>query len=67
MDIFGLSIKVDEPKRDKAHTKKFYRAKKHSWNNSFGLGLFIVKHILELNDFKLIINSNLGVGSKNRL
>lgn len=44
-------------------TKKFYRADKNSWNNSFGLGLYIVKNILKLHDFEMIISSKLGVGS----
>lgn len=44
-------------------TKKFYRADENSWNNSFGLGLYIVKNILKLHGFEMIIDSQLGIGS----
>jgi len=38
-------------------TKKFYRAGTHSWDNSMGLGLSIVKNILELHKSSLEIKS----------
>jgi len=38
-------------------TKKFYRAGTHSWDNSMGLGLSIVKNILELHKSSLDIKS----------
>ena len=38
-------------------TKKFYRSGTHSWDNSMGLGLSIVKSILALHDSKLEIES----------
>ena len=44
-------------------TKKFYRSGTHSWDNSMGLGLSIVKTILALHNSKLEINSELDVGS----
>lgn len=44
-------------------TKKFYRSKTHSWNNSMGLGLSIVKAILKLHKSKLFIESEPGKGS----
>lgn len=44
-------------------TKKFFRANQNDWNNSLGLGLYIVKHILKLHNFKIIIRSELGGGS----
>ncbi len=44
-------------------TKKFYRSGTHSWDNSMGLGLSIVKTILSLHQSKLEINSELDVGS----
>jgi signal transduction histidine kinase len=44
-------------------TKKFYRSGTHSWDNSMGLGLSIVKKILELHDSKLEIESTLEEGS----
>jgi len=44
-------------------TKKFYRVNKNSWNNSLGLGLFIVKYILELHETQLFIESKPKEGS----
>lgn len=43
--------------------KKYYRAASNNWNNSLGLGLFIVKSILNVHNFKLEINSKIGNGS----
>jgi len=44
-------------------TKKFYRSGTHSWDNSMGLGLSIVKSILSLHNSKLEIQSEEGEGS----
>ena len=44
-------------------TKKFYRSGTHSWDNSMGLGLSIVKTILSLHQSKLEILSKVDVGS----
>lgn len=44
-------------------TKKFYRSGAHSWDNSMGLGLSIVKTILSLHDTKLEIESIEDEGS----
>lgn len=38
-------------------TNKFYRVNENSWNNSLGLGLFIVSNILDLHNFSLEIKS----------
>lgn len=38
-------------------TNKFYRVHENSWNNSLGLGLFIVKNIANLHNFKLEVQS----------
>lgn len=43
--------------------KKYYRATSNNWNNSLGLGLFIVKSILNIHHFKLEITSKIGIGS----
>jgi len=43
-------------------TKKFYRVQ-NSWDNSMGLGLYIVSYILELHGSKLEIKSRYGEGS----
>jgi signal transduction histidine kinase len=44
-------------------TKKFYRSGTHSWDNSMGLGLSIVKKILSLHNSELEISSELERGS----
>lgn len=44
-------------------TNKFYRVHENSWNNSLGLGLFIVNNILNLHKFKLKIMSEENKGS----
>ncbi len=45
-------------------TEKFYRIAKNDWDNSLGLGLAIVEHILKLHNLKLQIESEKGKGSK---
>ena len=44
--------------------KKYYRATSNNWNNSLGLGLFIVKSILNVHNFNLEISSEFKKGSK---
>jgi len=44
-------------------TKKFYRSGTHSWDNSMGLGLSIVKTILSMHQSQLEISSEVDVGS----
>lgn len=44
-------------------TKKFFRVSKNEWNNSLGMGLFLVKNILNIHKFKLDIKSKKDVGS----
>jgi signal transduction histidine kinase len=55
-------VGIGEKELDKV-TKKFYRSGTHSWDNSMGLGLSIVKTILALHGSKLEIKSQLDVGS----
>lgn len=43
---------------------KFYRVSNNGWNNSLGLGLFIVQSVLNLHNFSLEISSEFGKGSK---
>ena len=43
---------------------KFYRVSNNGWNNSLGLGLFIVQAVLSLHNFRLEISSEFGKGSK---
>ena len=44
-------------------TNKFYRVHENSWNNSLGLGLFIVNNIVNLHNFSLEIESKENEGS----
>ena len=44
-------------------TNKFYRVHKNRWNNSLGLGLFLVNNIADLHSFKLKIESVENEGS----
>lgn len=44
-------------------TNKFYRVHENSWNNSLGLGLFIVSNIIHLHKFNLRIKSTEHKGS----
>jgi len=57
----GIGI---EPKELEKIKHKFYRVSKNGWNNSLGLGLFIVQSILSLHSFNLDISSEHHVGSK---
>ncbi len=44
-------------------SSKFYRVQKNSWDNSMGLGLSLVNHILKAHGASLKIESTFGVGS----
>ena len=69
IEITKESIKVIDSgigisKRDLENiTNKFYRVHSNSWNNSLGLGLFIVNNIVNLHKFKLVIESEENEGS----
>jgi signal transduction histidine kinase len=55
-EVFSVTDKgvgISEEDIEKV-TKKFYRSGTHSWDNSMGLGLSIVKKILELHDSKKV-------------
>ncbi len=58
---YGVGIALEDINKV---TKKFYRSGEHSWDNSMGLGLSIVKTILQLHGSNLELNSRLGVGSR---
>ncbi len=45
-------------------TKRFFRVDSLSWDNSIGVGLYIVKYILKLHDSYLDIESSPNIGSK---
>ncbi|AKT90978.1 two-component system sensor histidine kinase [Campylobacter ureolyticus RIGS 9880] len=44
-------------------TKRYFRVSKNSWDNSLGLGLYIVKQILKVHNFNFIIKSEFNKGS----
>ncbi len=56
----GVGIEADELEKI---TKKFYRINHLTWNNSIGVGLYIVKYILRLHDTSLEIQSTPKKGS----
>lgn len=57
----GIGIESNELEKI---NQKFYRISKNGWNNSLGLGLFIVQSILSLHDFTLEISSEFEKGSE---
>ena len=57
---FGIGIKESDLSKI---TNKFYRVSNNSWNSSLGVGLSLVKNILELHKFKLEIESVENKGS----
>ena len=62
VSVVDKGVGIGEKELDKV-TKKFYRSGTHSWDNSMGLGLSIVKTILSLHGSKLEIQSTKGEGS----
>lgn len=61
--IKDKGIGIDENDLKKIN-QKFYRVSQNGWNNSLGLGLFIVHSIIKLHKFELQINSEFSVGSE---
>jgi signal transduction histidine kinase len=62
IDIIDSGIGISKNNLENI-TNKFYRVNENSWNNSLGLGLFIVSNILTLHHFKLEIKSKENEGS----
>jgi signal transduction histidine kinase len=62
LEVIDTGIGISSKDLDKI-TKKFYRTNKNTWNNSLGLGLFLVNNIVNLHHFKLVITSKLNEGS----
>jgi len=56
----GVGISANDLKNI---TEKFFRVHKNRWNNSLGLGLFLVNKITNLHNFKLKIESKINEGS----
>lgn len=63
ISIIDKGIGIEENELSKIN-KKFYRVSKNGWNNSLGLGLFIVHSILSLHNFKLEVKSKIHEGSE---
>ncbi|PLY05870.1 MAG: two-component sensor histidine kinase [Arcobacter sp.] len=63
ISIKDKGIGIDENELKKIN-QKFYRVSQNGWNNSLGLGLFIVHSILKLHDFQLEVKSEINKGSK---
>lgn len=57
----GIGISQEDQKNI---NQKFFRVSQNGWNNSLGLGLFIVNSIISLHNFKLEISSVLNKGSE---
>lgn len=62
ISIIDKGIGIEEKDLEKIK-RKYYRAANNSWNNSLGLGLFIVQSILNSHNFKLEIKSEINNGS----
>ncbi|HFU76981.1 MAG TPA: HAMP domain-containing histidine kinase [Epsilonproteobacteria bacterium] len=62
VSVEDKGVGISEKDLDKV-TKKFYRSGTHTWDNSMGLGLSIVKTILNLHQSKLEISSTKEEGS----
>jgi signal transduction histidine kinase len=58
---YGHGIEAEELSKI---TEKFYRINKFGWDNSLGLGLSLVSYTLKLHNETLIIDSELGKGSR---
>jgi len=57
----GIGINEDDIAK---LTKRFYRVDTLTWDNSIGVGLYIVKYILKLHGISLMIKSKIGAGSE---
>jgi len=62
LKIIDTGIGISEKNLENI-TNKFYRVHENSWNNSLGLGLFIVNNITKLHNFSLEIQSIENDGS----
>ena len=61
--VVDKGIGIEEKELEKIN-KKFYRVSDNGWNNSLGLGLFIVQSVLSLHNFSLQIHSEFKKGSQ---
>ncbi len=63
VEVIDKGIGVEE-EDIKNITKRFFRVDSLSWDNSIGVGLYIVKYILKLHGSTLQIESTPNIGSK---
>ena len=63
IDVLDKGIGIEQNELERIN-KKFYRISNNGWNNSLGLGLFIVQSILNLHNFRLEITSEFKKWSK---
>ena len=63
LEVIDRGIGI-EKKEIKKITNKFYRVGTNGWNNSLGIGLSLVEHIVRVHGFSLLIESKKGEGSK---
>lgn len=61
IEDFGIGISKNDMNLIK---QKFYRASNNEWNNSLGLGLFIVDNIIKIHKFTLSIESEISKGTR---
>ena len=62
LEVIDTGIGINKKDLDNI-TQKFYRVHQNSWNNSLGLGLFLVNKIIALHHFTLKISSKVNEGS----
>ena len=62
LSVIDTGIGISEDNLENI-TNKFYRVHENRWNNSLGLGLFIVNNIVNLHKFSLEIKSEENEGS----
>jgi len=63
LEVIDKGIGIEEENIKKI-TDRFFRVDTLSWDNSIGVGLYIVKYILKLHDSELKIESRYGKGTK---
>lgn len=62
IDVIDTGVGISKKDLQKI-TEKFYRVQHNRWNNSLGLGLFLVDNILKLHHFQLTVKSVQHKGS----
>ncbi|SFV49780.1 Two-component system histidine kinase [hydrothermal vent metagenome] len=62
LEVEDRGIGIEKREIDKI-TSKFYRVSNNGWDNSLGIGLSLVAHIVRVHNFKLEIESQKGEGS----